>query len=127
MKLRIRGNSLRLRVSRTELTKIAEQGSARDSIRFAPGAELHYGIEVNPSGEVGAQFGATALRVFLPRARVERWLDAAEVAIEGQQPIGDGQMLRILVEKDYTCLAPRAGEDDTDLFPNPEKDDGARC
>jgi hypothetical protein len=125
MKLRIRGNSLRLRVSRTELTKLAEQGSAEDSIRFAPGAELRYGIEVRPSGEVAAQLGATALRVFLPRAGVERWLDAEQVAIEGQQPIGDGEMLRILVEKDYTCLAPRAGEDDSDLFPNPQKDGGA--
>jgi hypothetical protein len=28
-------------------------------------------------------------------------------------------MLRILVEKDFACLAPREGEDESDMFPNP--------
>ena len=125
MKLRIRGNSLRLRVSRTELERIAEQGSAEDSIRFAPGTEWRYGIEVKPAGDVAAQFAANALRVVLPKPRVDRWLGDQEVAIEGLQPIGYGETLRILVEKDYTCLAPRTGEDDSDLFVNPEAAKGA--
>lgn len=127
MKLRIRGNSLRLRVSRTELLRIAEQGSAEDSIRFAPGTEWRYGIEVKPGGDVAAQFAADSLRVVLPKARVEQWLDDGEVAIEGEQPIGNGETLRILVEKDYTCLAPRTGEDDSDLFVNPQQAKGASC
>jgi hypothetical protein len=125
MKLRIRGNSLRLRVSRTELLQIAEQGSAEDSIRFAPGTEWRYGIDVKPAGAVAAQFAANSLRVVLPKARVEQWLDDREVAIEGEQPIGNGETLRILVEKDYTCLAPRTGEDDADLFVNPQQAKGA--
>jgi len=125
MKLRIRGNSLRLRVSRTELLQIAEQGSAGDSIRFAPGTEWRYGIEVTPAGGVAAKFAANSLLVALPKARVEKWLDDREVAIEGQQPIGNGETLRILVEKDYTCLAPRSGEDDSDLFVNPQQVKGA--
>jgi hypothetical protein len=29
--------------------------------------------------------------------------------------------LRILVEKDWNCLTPRAGEDDSDSFANPNK------
>ena len=125
MKLRIRGNSLRLRVSRTEVLRVAEQGSAEDSIRFAPGTEWRYGIEVRPGGDVAAQFAANSLRVVLPKARVEQWLDDQEVAIEGQQPIGNGEILRILVEKDYACLAPRTGEDDSDLFVNPQQAKGA--
>jgi hypothetical protein len=125
MKLRIRGNSLRLRVSRTELLQIAEQGSAEDSIRFAPGTQWRYGIDVKPGSDVAALFSANSLRVVLPKARVDRWLDDREVAIEGQQPIGNGETLRILVEKDYTCLAPRTGEDDADLFVNPQQAKGA--
>ncbi|MEO8467100.1 MAG: hypothetical protein ABI640_17345 [Gammaproteobacteria bacterium] len=127
MKLRIRGNSLRLRVSRTELLQIAEQGSAEDSIRFAPGAEWRYGIEVHPGGDVAARFAGNSLRVIVPKASVERWLDEREVAIEGEQAIGSGETLRILVEKDYTCLAPRSGEDDSDLFVNPQQPKGAQC
>ena len=125
MKLRIRGNSVRLRVSSTELDRIARHGAAEDSIRFGPGSEWRYGIEVKAAGDVAAQFAANSLRVVLPKAHVDRWLDDREVAIEGQQPIGDGEMLRILVEKDYTCLAPGTGEDDSDLFVNPQQPKGA--
>jgi hypothetical protein len=121
MKLRIRGNSLRLRVSQAELKRIAEQGSAEDSIRFGPGASWRYGIDVGTGKAVAAEFTAQSLRVMLPKTAVDRWLDPSEVSIEAQQQIGDGETLRILVEKDYTCLAPRSGEDDSDLFANPQK------
>jgi len=121
MKLRIRGNTVRLRVSKGELAQIAATGAAEDAVRFSPGAGLRYGIEVKPSGGVAAEFGGTVLRVLLPKRSVDLWLRPEEVAIEGEQPIGNGEVLRIMVEKDYTCLAPRSGEDDSDLFANPVK------
>jgi hypothetical protein len=104
MKLRIRGNSLRLRVSRTELLQIAEQGSAEDSIRFAPGTEWRYGIDVKPAGDVAAQFAANSLRVVLPKARVEQWLDDRGRHRGNSRSATESA---ILVEKDYTC--PRRG------------------
>jgi len=121
MKIRIRGNTVRLRVSKTELANIAENGSAYDSIRFSPGQELRYGLEVRPAGAVVAEFDTTVMRILVPQTRVDLWLRPEEVSIEGQQPIGDGKVLQILVEKDYTCLAPRSSEDDSDLFANPQK------
>jgi hypothetical protein len=126
MKLRIRGNTVRLRVSKTELAQIAASGAAEDAIRFAGDAGLRYGIEVKPSGGVAAEFGGNALRVLLPKRSVDVWLRPEQVSIEGEQPVGNGEVLRILVEKDYTCLAPRSGEDDSDLFVNPQKPGAAR-
>ena len=119
MKLRIRGNSIRLRVSKTELAKIAAKGAAEDCVRFSSATELRYGIDVRPSGAVTASFDATSIRVALPKSRLDLWLRPDEVSVEGSQPIGGGKVLQILLEKDYTCLAPRAGEDDSDLFVNP--------
>jgi Family of unknown function (DUF7009) len=120
MKLRIRGNSVRLRVSRSELTQIERLGRAADAVVFGPQSGLRYGIEVQAGASAArAEFDGPNLRVILPRALVDRWLAPDEVAIEAAQPIGDGEALQILVEKDYTCLAPRSGEDDSDLFPNP--------
>jgi hypothetical protein len=119
MKLRIRGNSIRLRVSKTELAKIADQGTAEDSVRFTSSIELKYGIDVRPSGAVTAAFDGSSLRVTLPKSRLDLWLRPEEVSVEGSQPIGGGKALQILLEKDYTCLAPRAGEDDSDSFANP--------
>jgi hypothetical protein len=121
MKLRIRGNSIRIRVSKPELEKIAEAGSAEDKIRFAPANELRYRVDVKDGGGVEAEFRGSVIRVIVPRKEVERWLEPEQVSIEGEQAIGDGTHLRILVEKDYTCLAPRSDEDDSELFANPEK------
>src|SRR5690606_41469691 len=59
------------------------------------------------------------LTVTLPKATVERWTRPDEVSIRGEQPIGGGETLKILVEKDFECLTPREGEDQPDLFPNP--------
>jgi hypothetical protein len=121
MKLRIRGNSIRIRVSKPELEEIAEAGSAEDKIQFAPANELRYRVDVKDGGGVEAELRGSLIRVIVPRKEVERWLEPEQVSIEGEQAIGDGTHLRILLEKDYTCLAPRGGEDDSELFANPEK------
>ena len=31
-------------------------------------------------------------------------------------------VFRILVEKDFTCIEPRDGEDQSDLYPNPKSE-----
>jgi len=122
MKLRIRGNSVRIRVTKGELAAIAEAGAAEDVVRFSPDAVLRYRVEVKPGGSVEAELAPPVLRVVLPKERVKRWLEPEEVSIQAEQAIGGGEVLKILVEKDYTCLAPRGdGEDDSDLFANPNK------
>lgn len=119
MKLRIRGNSVRIRVSQSELKRIAEEGLAEDAVRFAPDVGLVYRVRVVTDGRVSAELEDGVLTVTLPKATVERWTRPDEVSIRGEQPIGDGETLKILVEKDFECLTPREGEDQSDLFPNP--------
>jgi hypothetical protein len=121
MKLRIRGNSIRIRVSKPELDAIAAAGSVEDKIQFAPASELRYRVDVRDGGAVAAEFGESLIRVIVPKAEVARWLEPEQVSIEGSQAIGDGTHLRVLVEKDYTCLAPRRDEDDSQLFANPQQ------
>jgi len=113
MKLRIRGNSLRLRVSKTELAKISETGKAEDTVRFSSEQGLRYGIEVRPTGAVTATFAESAILVTLPKARLDLWLRPGEVSVEGSQPIGGGKVLQILLEKDEARLGRGSGEDDS--------------
>ena len=110
MKLRIRGNSLRLRVSKTELAKIAETGKVEDTVRFSSEQSLRYGIEVRTAGAVTAKFSDAAILVTLPKARLDLWLRPNEVSVEGSQPIGPGKVLQILLEKDE---ARHGGADDS--------------
>jgi len=119
MKLRIRGNSVRIRLTQTEMVQIVDEGFAQDSIDFGPGARLNYQVEVVPEGAVGARFDGDSVRVILPRAIVQRWQRPEEVSIHGEQALPDDRTLKILVEKDFECLSPRPDEDDGELFPNP--------
>jgi hypothetical protein len=123
MKLRILGNTLRLRVTKGELEQISAHGFVEDSIRFAGGARLVYRLEAG--GEAfGAEYAAERIRVRVPPSAVRRWARDDEVAMRGAQPLGDGGALEILVEKDFECLKPREGEDPTDFFANPAKTAG---
>jgi hypothetical protein len=110
MKLRIRGNSLTLRVSKTELAKLAEAGRVEDSMRFSSEQSLRYGIEVRPTGAVTATFAGAAILVTLPKPRLDLWSRPDEVSVEGSQPIGGGKVLQIVLEKD-AALARPGGED----------------
>ena len=120
MKLRIRGNSIRIRISQSELSAIAAGDSVEDSIQFAPGNRLRYGLAVAQSGAARVSFENDRILVQLPQGSVAQWLGPDEVGIEASQAIGGGEQLTILVEKDFTCLAPRDGEEDADTFPNPK-------
>ena len=108
MKLRIRGNSLQLRVSKTELAKIADTGTAEDVVRFSSEQSLRYGIEVRPTGAITATFTGEELLVTLPKAHLDLWLRPNEVSVEGSQPIGGGKVLQIALEKDDSAAARRA-------------------
>jgi hypothetical protein len=114
MKLRIRGNSLRLRLSRGEVTQLAENGRVEDAISFGP-SKLTYVLETSAEGRVGATYEDHRIVVTLPKDRAASWTSSDEVGIES-----DGEV-KILVEKDWSCLKPRSGEDDSDAFPHPEK------
>jgi hypothetical protein len=113
MKLRIRGNSLCLRVSKTELAKLADTGRVEDVVRFSSERALTYGIEVRPTGAVTASFEPTSIFVTLPKSRLDLWLRREEVSVEGSQPIGGGKVLQILLEKDD---AARQGGESNDAF-----------
>jgi hypothetical protein len=124
MKLRIRGNSLRLRLTQGEVAELAERGRVDDAIAFGgePSARLGYGIVCSDEVKaLAAQLGPTAIVVTLPTSVARAWAASDEVSLAAQQPIGGGEMLRLLVEKDFACPKPRASEDDGDAFPNPNE------
>ena len=69
--------------------------------------------------QISASFETTSIEVSLPRAVALRWAGGNDVSLHGEQSLAHGT-LRILVEKDFTCVEPREGEDQTDLYPNPK-------
>jgi hypothetical protein len=121
LKLRIRGDSLRLRLTRGEIRRLRETGSVVETIHFGP-AELHYELRSDDIATPVARFDGRSIQVTLPRAQANAWADGDEVGIAAQ----DGS-LALLIEKDFRCLAPREDEDDGDAFPHPGASSGASC
>lgn len=123
LKLRIRDNSIRLRLTRGEVDRLAGEGRVTSTVAFPGGARLEYAVEsAADATQPDARYEHDRVQVTLPRAEVRDWAGSDRVSIAGEQPLGDGDALKILVEKDFACLAPRPGEDESDMFPHPLKD-----
>jgi len=133
MKLRIRGNSLRLRLTETEVGRLAVGERVTENTLFAgEGGRLHYGVQAQ-EGHKGPETrftvssdggGWAEVVVLLPAETVRAWAESSEEGIYGEQELGGGDRLSLAVEKDYRCLTPRSvGEDAVDAYPHPKEGD----
>jgi hypothetical protein len=128
MKLRIRDNSIRLRLTRSEVEQLRDTGVVAARTAFPGGREFRYEVESSPAIITpGAFLSDAKVTVRLPEAAVRAWAGSEQVSITGEQQHKNGEKLLILVEKDFACLAPREGEDESDMFPHPAAADGDSC
>lgn len=122
MKIRIRDNSVRLRLERGEVDLIREKGVVTSRTGFPGGRYFTYSVESSPASvNPAAFFSDNAITVRIPETTVLAWATTQQVSIAGEQTLDDGEKLQILVEKDFACLAPREGEDESDMFEHPDK------
>jgi hypothetical protein len=121
VKLRIRDNSVRLRLTRGEVDRLRDDGVVSARTGFPGGRELRYVLQSSPAS-VGpaALMSDSVITVRLPETTVLEWATTEQVSIAGEQLLDDGTKVTILVEKDFECLAPREGEDESDMFPHPQ-------
>lgn len=127
MKIRIRDNSVRLRLERSEVDLIREKGVVASRTGFPGGREFSYSVESSPASvHPAAFFSDNRITVRLPETIVLAWATTEQVSIAGEQTLDDGEKLQILVEKDFACLAPREGEDESDMYEHPDKGE-ANC
>lgn len=123
MKLRIRGNSLRFRLTQGEVARLLAEGKISESVHFSSSLEdrLTYLLETSKDApKVFASLRGAEVHIRIPAAEAAEWASTAQVGIEQTQFIGTETGLRIVIEKDFRCLQPRLEEDESDNFPNPE-------
>lgn len=127
MKLRIRGNSLRLRLTQGEVRALAEQGVVEDRTEFPGGQALVYRLRSEKeSNDITARYTNNLMEIISPEPMAARWCGTDLVTLSASQPLASGE-LRIVLEKDFACLAPREGEDESDNFPHPLAGTGQTC
>lgn len=122
MKIRIKGNTLRLRLSQSEINQISEKGTVSDTIAFGPGQALVYSLESSEGLPAPrAVFADHRITVALPKQTVTDWANSDQVSITSTQENATSEGLSLLIEKDFRCLTERAHEDESDLFPHPKE------
>lgn len=120
MKLRVRDNSIRLRLTRSEVELARTDGLVRGTVPLAGGNNFAYVLESSPATvKPEAQISNNVLTVRIPEPDILSWSGSDEVSIAATQDLADGVELSILVEKDFACLTPREGEDESDMYPHP--------
>jgi hypothetical protein len=115
MKLRIQGNSLRVRVTQKEVAQLRHSHHVEALIEFGPGNELAYSLNGSVwASSATAIFDGHAIRITVPARVMTEWTETGRVGIEATSQSG----VKLLIEKDYQCLHG-PGEQDSDAYPHP--------
>ncbi len=128
MKLRIRGNSIRLRLGASEVAQLAKGDRVSESTQFSPLLKdrLIYAVVLSTDAmEISASFANNEILVSVPQVLGQVWANSERVGLNHEQKVNGEASLTIVIEKDFQCLEPRPNEDQSDSFPNPAK--GAAC
>jgi hypothetical protein len=124
MKLRIWGNSVRVRLDRKDLAELLDRGLVRDALRFGPGSThtFTYAVMIGaaPPGSPRADYSSGLLVVTIDPVAVELWATGTRVGFDEEQTMPGGTV-RVILEKDFGC-SDRLSEDEAEdpwAFPNP--------
>ena len=118
MKIRIKGNSIRIRLTKTEVSVFCDQGIYSEETRFND-KSFHYSLRTSDQDEnLRATFNDDTITFFVPKEFTANWAENDEVGIRNLQILDDGTELFLLLEKDFVCL-DETFEDQSDNYPNP--------
>lgn len=126
MKLRIRGNSVRVRLTRTEISELVETSSIENRVQLGaqPECALVYRLELSgAAAKPETVFQKSQICIRLPLAEAMAWAHGGAVGIYSEEAWG----LKLAIEKDFKCLESRPDEDDSDAFENPNGPTHAAC
>ena len=117
MKIRIKGNSIRLRLTQSDVKKWAAEGVVKEVTDFGNNSAMGYQLRMSEESQISATFNDDIISVDIPFTIGQEWCESENTSMESS--IANDGILQILVEKDFVCLTPKAGEDESDMFPNP--------
>jgi hypothetical protein len=119
MKLKLQGNSIRLRLTRSEVAQFAERGRLQETVEYGPAADqrLIYGVETADAESVGVQVNRHGISVVIPRRLATEWAGSDRIGISGEVNLADDKRLDVLVEKEFRRM--HGCKNDPDLYPNP--------
>jgi hypothetical protein len=118
MKLRIKGNSIRFRLNKSDVQQLSSEGYLEECTHFG-NATFTYAIQSDEANApMHARLETNKIILQVPETFVKGWPENDEVGLKGNMILPDGEDLRMLVEKDFVCLDDTE-EDQSDNYQNP--------
>ncbi len=120
MKIRIKGNSIRLRLTKSEVATFCSKGQCQEAIVFG-NRMLTYRLVAKEGIEtLEATYVGDMITVYITRDAKDTWLASDRVGYSNVVDSNKPVQLSILVEKDFTCMDETI-EDQSDNYPNPKQ------
>ena len=120
MKIRIKGNSVRIRLSKSEVELFAKEGYVEERTEFVNGT-LVYAVESSDAATLSADFTNGNITLFVPAHLLQQWASTNLVGLDYNMPLNKDKYLYLLIEKDFKCIDAGITEDQSDYFENPLK------
>ncbi len=116
MKLRFRGNTLRLRVNRREVALLAAGTAVQEDVAFPNSARFRYIFEPAERLQPQASFEGGVMRVAAPVSAVRDWARGESIGLYFDLA-ADDSILKVSIEKDLACVDGPPEEFDPEAFP----------
>jgi hypothetical protein len=112
MKIRIKSNSIRYRLTKSDVAVLVKNGQLEDSVDFGVN-KLVYSLQIVDDYQLSATCSNNTITLFMPANVLTELAETDKVGFENIR-----HLPHLLVEKDFTCL-DNVTEDQSDNYPNP--------
>jgi len=118
MKIRIKGDSIRFRLTKTEVEELCNKGRIEEVTHFKSNT-FTYAVQQSQAEGLSASMKANTITLYINEAQLQGWDTDNTVGFENVEKLDSNTELSLLLEKDFVCLDQRL-EDQSDNYPNPK-------
>lgn len=119
MKIRIRGNSVRFRLTQSEVKQLCKEGIFIETTSFGENM-FRYAVQLSKTEEtLSSSYENNRITLSVSELLAKNWDTDERVSFEQTLTTKNGTKLHLLLEKDFTCL-DNTMEDQSDNYPNPK-------
>jgi hypothetical protein len=112
MKIRIKGNSIRYRLTKTDVNLLGKNGYIEEQTDFGT-QKLVYALQKSTESGLSAMLEGQKITLYIAESMTNELTTSDKVGFES-----NNGTLYLLIEKDFTCL-DNVAEDQSDNYPNP--------
>jgi len=119
VKIRIKRNSIRYRLTKTEVETFCSSGYFEETTDFGT-KKFTYALKAKEGIDtLDAEFKGDAITLFLDKEKSKDWYKTNQVGFNQIVRKTSGTTLTLLIEKDFVCMDETI-EDQSDKYPNPK-------